>query len=387
MKRLAFAVAMVISLGLTPQAFAKVSVSDVLTALDQKITNIEKSDTAIADRELIASPIPDNVQGSQRVDLLLKKSLAAWRINDFAKREEFLNQALEVGKQSGSDMANVFWQLAFTHANGGDMVQAAKYRSMAADALPPSLYGRNILWHSRAAASCAFVGDFSCAQRHFDKANQVLNGTKGTQLYSTYRNYWTGYVTRAEAFILQYQGKNEEADKAFQKAIEAMKDTLSLAKSDSSVTGVPDMIVMLTSERATNLSSMNNSVEAETLAIHSLWETLNLSSSAPDAIIYRLRILAAVMMEQGRFKDARELTNRLLLIYAKAGYPDDSSDVTEAKARFARLAIVNGDWPEARKLFDQIQGNWSTEAIGQFRTGVDADPMVALTHLQTGDQE
>ncbi|MGE0093762.1 MAG: CHAT domain-containing protein [Alphaproteobacteria bacterium] len=380
------AVALIASLGFGSQANAKTSVQEILSSLDQRITQIEKADTAKADRELIATPIPDDVQGSQRVDLLLKKSLAAWRLNDYAKREELLNQALEVGGQSGTDMANVFWQLAYTHANGGDMVQAAKYRSMAADALSPSLYGRNILWHSRAAASCAFVGDFSCAQRHYDKAKLILNGQRGTQLYSTYQNFWWGYVHRAEAFILQFQGKNDEADKAFLKAIEAMKEVLPLAKYDKSVGDVPEMLASIVSERATNLSLMNNPVEAETLAIQALWESLNRSQEGITAIIYRTRVLASVLMEQRRYLDTKELTSRLLQIYERAGYPENSSDVTEAVARLARVSIADGNWAEARKLFDRIEGNWATESVAILRTEINADPTVAMVHLKTGDR-
>lgn len=334
MKRLAFAVAMVIGLGFAPQAIAaQTTVSELLKAVDQKLASTNSPATSIEDR---------------------------------GAKIQRLEQQIAVADAQGLDKSQIYWSLSYLYVNGGDYGKGVKYRSMAADTLAPSAHpGKIIVWNAQASWLCAENKDFACAERHLDKARTTLSNVRSdpSYSYSTYSPYWKAYIDRAEALADRQQGKYAKADELYVRSIDDFTRMVSRAAYDKSISEVPGILPSIKLERAVNMTFVGREVEGQALAIEAIFQNLERDSIRPNDLIYQLNMLSSLLVARNDFQNAKLVLEEIVKINKQVGFSETSAQVLNASWRLAQLSAFQSNWTEADKYLSEVPTDKMTTTI------------------------
>ena len=234
------------------------------------------------------------------------------------------------------------------------------------------------------------IGDLEKAKSYFQRNNALYAELRSWPNVEMYRSSWLSNVEEGNARMFDSSGRFADAEKAFHRAVEQMKDAVvqSTKWPNKPAGGILETIVDVDHAfEGRAKARQGRMAEAEVDMRQALLASLGrVGKYHPDTALI-LSLLTGLLMEQGRYPEAEHLARATIDIYRGMGYPEDASWLinsqivlatlmnfqrrpSEAAEIYAQIDKATANWPAARR--DAIV-NDATRVVMMISTGNAAD--------------
>ncbi len=187
------------------------------------------------------------------------------------------------------------------------------------------------------------------ARSVLDQAEETLNRLRNGRNWDRKGSLWQGRYAHALSFYYQTGGQVQQAEPLLRECIAQIGRHLRGADAEE---GSRFYLLSCSDHLAGNLLAQGRLREAEAAAADAAAEAATLAT-AQDRPLIRARFSGTqvrVLMEQGRYPEARALIERAVADLKQAVAPEHSALLAHFRWQLALLAMMRGDWREADRL-------------------------------------
>jgi CHAT domain-containing protein len=207
------------------------------------------------------------------------------------------------------------------------------------------------------------MGDLSQAEAYIQRNAMLLQDARGSphpnwrKAYTVYGRSWEADADDGRALIFEARGQFKEAEAAYDRA-EAFRraSVADLPKYQYPVP--PDQILNLAARNRAALARVKANQgrlsEAEADARRALLEVLKLRGKYHPATTAFIVGLAGVLVEQGRYAEAEQLTRVALDIQRSLGIGDDAQSSAQILSHLGGILNVQRKWREAAAVYAEL---------------------------------
>ena len=218
--------------------------------------------------------------------------------------------------------------VALQHLNTGEPKQALTlYLKMAEDGERASEKAWLFNVYRQLANVYLILGDFDRAQSYVRKVESLWQTAGSIRGYDSHGGSWHGSVEDAKARLFEARGQLENALKSYQSA-EALRRG-NIEKSAHAMIATPrnqleQTVDQLLLAGARVKSRLGRIAEAESDARRALLSRLHATGKYAPATAHYIASLGVLLVEQGRYEEAKKLIAATIDIYREIGMPEDT---------------------------------------------------------------
>lgn len=295
-----------------------------------------------------------------------RKALAAEELQEVEKRAEYLAKALEYAKQTQIEPTSVGGALRVQseYAQSILFTQGIARSQQANQELLTQLEGGGryagllIGTYVRLVNSSVHLADLDAAQQYQAKADQMLRQQAARPNRAAFVPNWTSQVERSRAFLLQRQGKLDEAERAQLSALRQMEISEDLTQGQQArgnVVNVERRVTAVDQARiflAQIYTQQQRLDEAELLLREVIKHALVHEGRNSFTVGRALWSLARVFVERGRHAEAAVLAEWGDRSLQEAGISVLSPVRMNGRSVWAAALVSTGRAAEAVKIYD-----------------------------------
>ena len=343
------------------------TINDITAILDQQ----KQDPKVVAEARAKADQQPPVAKDPGRLaDFYFQRGMAARDLGRTKQELGDLRLALEwAGKGQGSTpYYDITFALAFSEIFGGNVGASIGYLRQGISTIPMDRRGALIGQRAMLARMYALAGDFESAEA---EVKQVVDLVRESGSWRGLRPEWIAnwYAQSADvrARLAETKGRWAEAEALYREAIAGLvADPVQVKQT------FPDIA---RARLAGLLARQGRLTEAEHEARTALRAGLEKRGRDSTHTASMTRVLAKMILAQGRFAEAETLLRAALTMYDRAGTPPDSSflawtreDLTGALVPQGRYAEALAEFEATRKALGPAYESW-VASLGSYTDG------------------
>jgi CHAT domain-containing protein len=219
-------------------------------------------------------------------------------------------------------------------------------------------------------------GNIDAARSSLRNAEAMLFQFKKSPYWETQGDLSIGQFENARAQLLEVEGKYRDAEVAFRTALAAFERLIPVATKvlPGSVTVETLRIGLDIRELslAQNLVLQGRLAEAELVVRNVLTRTLSHLGRYAPRTAQAVGAFAAVLVEQGRARDAEAMAKAAIDIHKQIGSAPESRELAQTRRMLGSALVLQSHWPDAIAVYEEM------------RSGLAKDPAL-LEVLAYGD--
>lgn len=351
------------------------TIEDITRLLDHY-----KPDPAVAAQALRAAdaPPPATADRTALFEFYWQRGRAAGQVGRIRQQIEDLRQARELAAPGSPGHLRALRELGAAESAGGNLLTALRYCEEAIRA-NQNQKGKLTGAYQLAAHLLTRLGDFDGARARLRDLDDVLALLKRTRNWAANGHAWTANYERARGELFVAEGRFVEAERAYRQALKENELFFTTLPEVSSVEqDLPSRNSVLQAREAIKrnlagtLLSQGRTTEAEIWARQALRDSLERVGRDSIDTARDLRLLAAIIAEEGRYAEATRLAQASLEAFESAGTAPDSLTLADGRRVLGSALVAQGRYPEAIAVFDAM------------RAGIASDPDL-LAKADSGD--
>ena len=257
-------------------------------------------------------------------------------------------------------------QVALLHGAVGDPKSAlSALLLMLQEHNQPGNKGRMINTYRLIVEQYILLGDFNRAEANLRSAQALMPQLHPTECIAFRRAAWNGDIEIARAIVLEARGQFREAEAAYKRGESWKRQQVALRPTCGQYSPPAEQIETLADRMLTSQGRMKarqgRIAEGEADVRRALLSRLKATGKYNLRTIEYVGILANLMIEQGRFAEAEQLTRAQLEVQEALGVGRDTQKRAGAINQLASILNLQGRWAEAAKVYDELDEaikNW-----------------------------
>ena len=290
------------------------------------------------------------------------RSQARMLLGEFKPALSDAKQAVEVGQQAASafELSRYVQGLAIQYANMGDPKQSLEeWQTLLHQfELPGARKGLLFNTYRHIVELYIQIGDLNQAEAYVKKAESTIEELRGSPNYLGYlRSTAEAEVKTAEATLDEARGRYGDAEVEYARAHElrletiALIDTISLPPPKAQLQGSADDLLASLGRTKARQGRM---AEGEIDVRRALLNRLETNGKYHTQTSKFLGYLANLLIEQGRYAEAEQITRNQIDIYSSLGVAKDAQYVATALSQLASVQTLQGRWNDAIATYKQL---------------------------------
>ncbi|HLI21250.1 MAG TPA: hypothetical protein VKV32_09060, partial [Stellaceae bacterium] len=343
------------------------SIDDITAILDQQKPDPAKV-TALTQKA--DAQEPSSLSDKDRVQFYADRGDAAILLGRDQQALADMQKALDlVSAQKAPDLRTYVERLsalARAEMQSGNPVKATElFEKEITYAQSNQALGMLFTPYASLARYSAEAGDFAAAQAWLDKIDALYRQSNNFKNGRDFLNFYAGATNVAHAFVLQAQGKLQQAEPYFRQAAAQYAQ----AENDTKGEKFPgpgsllDASYAYTEPLANVLWHEGKLIEAEVAARQALLGMLSLHGRYAVQTVGAVTALAAVILQQGRYPEAERLFRIALNTGAQLGLADTSTVLNKTRIGLAAALVAQDKPTDALQLYDQIQKAYADDPV------------------------
>jgi CHAT domain-containing protein len=204
------------------------------------------------------------------------------------------------------------------------------------------------------------LGDFGRAEAYVGRTQVLIQEARGWPRYAGFlQATWESDVELARARLFEARGQFAQAESAFRRAEPLKREALRLAHTYDSVPPPPGQLEQeiddIIAVRGRMKARQGRIAEGEADVRRALLSRLSATGKYNPTTAKYIGYLANLMVEQGRFADAEQLTRQQLEIQQSLGVPRESQVYASVLSQLAANLNLQGRWDDAAKLYAEVE--------------------------------
>jgi tetratricopeptide (TPR) repeat protein len=349
-----------------PRLVAPRTIADITAILDG-----ERPDPARLKKmqEAADANPPPNLDPVSLAHFYYNRSVARAELGNFREAIADSERAVELatGKVDQLVLYN-FRTMAATqyHAIGEPKPALGLYARIAEDGERTGQMGQGTLFttYTSIVQTRITLGDFDLAQTYVIKLERLWKNARSIGGYQSHAKAWEASTEMAKARLAEARGQLEAALSSYQRAELLMRagiaqsSTAMIAIPRSRIERVADQILL---SAARVKSRQGRIAEAEADARRALLNRLRATGKYNPATAHFILALASLLVEQGRYDDAKRLIASTITIYRELGLAEGSQTYVSVLESLASVQALEGNWADAaqtRATIDLATQSW-----------------------------
>jgi CHAT domain-containing protein/tetratricopeptide (TPR) repeat protein len=341
------------------------TIADITAILDQ-----EKPDPKVAARmraEADASP-PANIGRGELAKFLYARCIAHSALGDFRAAVADCEKAVEnaEGSVDALDLGRILQGLSIQYSVSGDpkkalqvLLKSAQYFTAQRKGFLFNIY-MNVVYRS------IQLGDFNQAEVYVRKNQALLQEAPSWRQYAGFRRVsWESTVDQTKARLYEARGQFREAELSYRRAEISRRDSIRLLSTYDGLPPPRDQLVgaadAMVASQGRMKARQGRIAEGEADVRRALLSRLKATGKQNLQTVNYIGFLADLLVEQGRFAEAEQLTRRQIEIQQTLGVPKDTQNYATVLSQLASNLNLQGRWPEAAQVYaelDQATKSW-----------------------------
>ena len=356
------------------------TIADITAILDQ-----EKPDPARAKKLQTAADAapPTNVDGMAAANFYYGRALVRGELGRFREAVSDAERAVQLatGRADQLVLSSYRQTAALQHLASGQLKAAlAMFLKMAEDG-ERGEKGWLFTGYRQIAAIYLALGDLDRAQTYVNKLQALWKGVGSIRGNDFHNKNWEANIEDAKSMLAEAHGNLEEALRGYQRA-EALRRA-GAEPSSRAVIPVPRArseaaadTLLIASARVK--SRMGRIAEAETDARRALLNRLRATGKYNPQTASAVGMLGTLLIEQGRYQEARKLINATIDIFRELGVAEDSQVFVNMLNNLASVEAFEGRWTDAKNSYAAIE-----RATEQWESGRRAPFLTNFGRIET----
>lgn len=335
------------------------TIADIVALLDR-----EKPDPKLAERmrsDATREPKP----GLARGDLATfhyQRCLARALLGDNAAAVSDCEKAVQTGRGAMDQLhyGRIQQGLAIQYSEAGDLKNALEaFMRMARES---DVQGsRGFLFNTNQHISRIYIalGDLKQAETYVRRSHALLQEMRSSPRFSGYRRaIWQAGVARADAQLSEARGRYQEAEAAYRRAEGFSREAKANVHTYDGLAPPEDQlqqrIDLELARQGVMKARQGRMSEGEADVRRALLSRLKSTGKYNLQANKFIGMLAGLLIEQGRFLEAEQLTRVQLDAYRVLGVTKDSNVNADALAQLATILNLQGRWELAAKIYAEL---------------------------------
>ena len=333
------------------------TIADITAILDQEKPDPKVAAKMRADAE--ATP-PTNVGRSALANFYFERGHARSNLGRFRDAITDGEKAVEIGR--GFVEANQFGQLQqFVGAQYravGDPKKALQiYREQANAVNLPGAKGRLFEIYVNILDVLVMLGDLNQAESYVRKGQMLMSEARTWPTYAERAVPWLRHLERARARLLEARGQFREAETVYRQAENYARQSVEIRLRIPYSQGRAHLESVVDLEIANGgrmKARQGRFAEGEVDVRRALLNRLKATGKYNLQTVQYVGFLANLLVEQGRFAEAEQLTRRQIDIQQALGVPKDSQIYAVALNQLASNLNLQSHWAKAAQVYGEL---------------------------------
>jgi CHAT domain-containing protein len=344
------------------------TIADIRAILEQ-----EKPDPQIISklREEAEAPPPPRLSKSELAVFHHNRCQARRSLGDVQRAIADCDAAVKhaTGSMNANDLTRTRFNLASLYGHIGEPKRALEILlQLARDVNAKGTQGFLFSAHAFIAQRYIQLGDFNQAEAYIRRNQGLAQEARGWSTYGGYRRaMWESSRELGEAELFAAHGQFLKAEMSFRRVEAGRRDALRLVQSyeslppsrDSLEAAIDNAIAMQGLMKA----RQGQIAEGEAYVRRALLSRLKATGQYHLQTASYIGHLANLLIEQGRFTEAEQLTRRQIEIQRTIGVPTNSQTHAIILNQLASNLNLQGRWDEAAKVYadlDEATKSWDS---------------------------
>jgi CHAT domain-containing protein len=350
------------ALAQSPPSIATPRPADITAILDQEKQDPRRAAKSRADAD--ADP-PSTQNKNLLAEFYFRRAQA--RSLTGRSREAISDAEMAIRQAGTSDTERYEAFISNAYSSLGDHKRVIEINLTLAKRYGSAQKGKNFSFNLRLIQSYLALGDIAAAEIYDKKSQTLLNETKGWKNFSTHGSFFGGYTQSGHGRVLQARGLFRDAELAYHNAHALLRDAIIKSKSwpqqpfQGAVENQADFI--LAAEGAMK-ARQGRLTEAEADIRRALLSRLQFAGKYHASSAQLVRMLAQLLAEQGRFREAEQLLRIALDIYRGLGYLEGSKAYVQTLKELGDRLYNQEQYKEAGEIYallDDASKGWGAQ--------------------------
>jgi len=344
------------------------TIADITAILDQ-----EKPDPARLKqfREAADAAEPGKSAPVALAHFLFGRAVARAELGRFREAIGDGERAVELanGKVDQMVLSNFRLGVAGQYSSAGEPQAAVQLLAkMAEDGERAGANGQGFLFsaYSRLASVYVTLGDFQRAQSTVARLETLWRNARATGGYQAYGKAWESLVEYGKATVAEARGELALAQASYQRSETLVR--AQLQQPSTAIIVVPRSTLLRSADRvllsiAQVKSRQGRLAEAEADARRAVLNRLQEVGKYNPSTASSILAFGGLLLEQGRYAEARQLIAAGIDVYREIGVAEDSQAFIGALAQLAGVQALQGSFAEAAQSYAAIErtvNHWDT---------------------------
>ena len=323
------------------------TITDITAILDQQKRD-DPQGVAKA-RALADEKPPQTTNAATLAEFYFKRGLAARDIGRTRQEIADLSAAVDWSRkasgQGGAEFQDILWERAVAEIFGGSWSNAIADLQEGITATPRDRRGNLIRTNAMLARLYSQAGNLEAAEEAARRLAALLDESRQWQnIRPEWRASWNANAADVRARLAEARGRLDEAETFYRQSIDYLTAD-PVASKYPAVDNFRGRLALL-------LVRQGRMLEGEKEARAALLNALARRGRYSVQAAGNVRMLAGVILEQGRYKEAETLARAAIEIYEKVGAGDDSLALAFSRSQLGNTLVGQGRWAEAVAVYD-----------------------------------
>jgi CHAT domain-containing protein len=336
------------------------TIADITAILDQ-----EKPDPKAAGRmraEADAAP-PTNAGRGELAKFLYKRCIAHSALGEFLLAISDCEKAVEIGESSvdALDLGRIRQGLAIQYANIGDPKKSLQVQIKSAQTFDYKGGPRGFLFniYRQIVERYIQLGDFNQAELYVRKLQSLIAEARGWPKYAGFRRVsWESEVEQARGRLYEGRGQFRDAEAAYKRAEVLRREAIRLVSTYDGLPPPPGQLEQVVDQMIAAQGRMKarqgRIAEGEADVRRALINRLKATGKYNLSAASYIGFLANLLVEQGRFVEAEQLTRQQIEVQESLGVPKDSQNYANALNQLASILNLQRRWADAAQTYAML---------------------------------
>ena len=335
------------------------TVADVTAILDQEKPDPNKAAKLRAEAD---AQLPRNAGRAALAKFHYERCTARSTLGEFraavADCEKAVNHA--TGSLSVNDLTRLRYDLGVLYGSVGDPKKALEFwLLLARDVNVRGAQGWLFSIQRNISGQYIRLGDLSQAERYVRQSRSLIQEARGWSTYAGYRGaMWNADIETAAARLFEARGQFREAEASHRRAEGFRREALRLVHTYESLPPAPDALQQLIDNTIALQGLMKarqgRTAEGEADVRRALLSRLGATGQYNLRTANYIGYLANLLIEQGRFSEAEQLTRAQLGILRALEVAKDSDNMAVALNQLGSILNLAGRWEEAASIYGEL---------------------------------
>ncbi len=342
------------------------TIEDIKAILDQ-----EKPDPKVAARlraEADAQP-KSGASSREMTKFYYLRCNARSLLGELRDAQADCERAVRLGKKSMEplEFGRILQGLGVQYTHLGEPKKALEiYHQLARETNVPDAKGWVFQANINIVESYIALGDLDQAAAYVRESNELIRQADEWMQNRFHRISWESDVEKGKARLYAARGQYREAESAFQKAEALRRETIRLMHMAAGLPPSRDLFEQnadsLLADQGQMKARQGRMAEGEADVRRALLSRLKATGKHNISTAKYIGLLANLLIEQGRFSEAEQLTYAQIEIQRSLGVAKDSANVANTLSQLASIKSLAGQWREAAQVYaelDEATKDWA----------------------------